>query len=329
MFNTQVGGTYDGMPVFDGNPDHLDAYLDTLMQYVGIEGVVRWAHGQRGDFTIVSGPNAGKVVPGAPLFDDDVQGVSTDLPAQVAMGQTWDKPLVGRIGEVIGNENLYRESFLKSISTFNPMVGAALQDIRINPLSGRIDESFGEDPHLASALVDVESRGLSGIDAAGNDRGFWTKNMVDTKHFTSYAAQWFRRPGSNDVSARGFMEYWSLPAIKGFKSGAIDSMLTTYGRTNGIPNTLSPLISYVEHLSPWGKDGGLYSTPDNTAMPSRAGQRVQQWLRRSLHAEPRHGDGVDDARELRQHRGQHRWRQPAQRVADPADPERNLRRLAG
>ena len=29
-FKTQVGGVYDGMPLFDGNPEHLDAFVDTL-----------------------------------------------------------------------------------------------------------------------------------------------------------------------------------------------------------------------------------------------------------------------------------------------------------
>ena len=117
------------------------------------------------------------------------------------MGQTWDKPLVGRIGEVIGNENLYRESYLKSISTFDPMVGAALQDID-QPAQRPHRRELGEDPHLASALVDVDRVACPGSTRRATTVA-WTKNMVDTKHFTSYAAQWFRRPGSNDVSARG------------------------------------------------------------------------------------------------------------------------------
>ncbi|WP_426595690.1 glycoside hydrolase family 3 C-terminal domain-containing protein [Cellulomonas sp. McL0617] len=264
-FASQVGGTYNGMPVFDGQPGHLDAYLDTLMDYVGIEGAVRYAHGQRGDFTIVSGPNVGRVVPGGSRFAEGTQGVSTDFPTQSAMGQTWNQSLVGQIGTVIGDEGLYQDNFLSSISDFNPMISAALQDIRPNPLSGRLDEGFAEDPRFASDMIDQISRGISGIDESGNDQGFWTKAMIDTKHYTSYAAQWFRRPGSNDVSSRALMEYWSLPSHKSIESGAIGSMLTTYGRTNGIPNIVSPLITQAEHLSPWGADGGLYTTPDNGA----------------------------------------------------------------
>ncbi|HEV7421590.1 MAG TPA: glycoside hydrolase family 3 C-terminal domain-containing protein [Mycobacterium sp.] len=264
-FATQTGGTYDGMPLFDGNPDHIDAYLDLLMTYAGIEGVIRWANGVRGDFTIVSGAHAGKVVPGSSRFDEGLQGFSTDLPTPLAVGQTWNLQLVKQIGEVIGNEHLYRQNYLGSISAFNAMVSAPLQDIRINPLSGRLDEGFGEDPRHASDMVDAMSRGISGIDAPDNRSGFWTKAMIDTKHFTNYLAQWFRTTGNGDVSARAAMEYYSLPALNSIKSGAIGAMLTTYGRTNGIPNSLSPLISHAQALSRWGRDGGLYTTPDNGA----------------------------------------------------------------
>lgn len=261
-FAPQPSGTYAGMPLFDGDPAHLDAYLTTLVEYAGVEAAAWWANGARGDFTIPSGPNAGKVVPGAMQFDEGIQGVSTDFPAPIGMGQTWNPELLREIGQVIGEENLYKESFTNSISSFNPMISAALQDIRDNPLSGRLDEGFGEDPQHASVLVDTMARGLTGIDEESNPDGFWTKSVVDTKHYTTYAAQWFRRTGNVDTSQRALMEYWSVPAIKGFESGSIDAFLTTYGRTNGIPNSISPLIQYAQEKSPWG---GMYSTPDNGA----------------------------------------------------------------
>lgn len=262
IFPTQQTGTYTGMPLFDGVPAHLNAYLDTLVAYAGLDAAAWWANGARGDFTIPSGPNAGKKVPGALQFDEGIQGVSTDFPAPIGMGQTWNPELLEEIGQVIGEENLYKESFTNSISAFNPTISAALQDIRDNPLSGRLDEGFGEDPEHASLLVDTMSRGLTGIDDASNPDAFWTKSVVDTKHFTTYAAQWFRRTGNIDASQRALMEYWSLPALKGFESGAIDAFLTTYGRTNGVPNSISPLIEYAQEKSPWG---GMYSTPDNGA----------------------------------------------------------------
>ena len=110
-FAVQVGGTYDGLPLFDAVPAHLDAYLDVLMDYAGLEGAVRWANGYRNDYTLTQGPNAGKTIPGAPQFDEGVQGIITDFPAQLGMSQSWNKQLLADIGEVMAAENLYTENY--------------------------------------------------------------------------------------------------------------------------------------------------------------------------------------------------------------------------
>ena len=48
-FQRQQGGTYDGIPLFDAEPEHLDAYLDVYMDYIGLDGMVRIGlEGERG-----------------------------------------------------------------------------------------------------------------------------------------------------------------------------------------------------------------------------------------------------------------------------------------
>lgn len=261
-FATQETGTYAGLPLFDGVPAHLENYLDALMDYAGLDAAVNWANGRRGDFTIPSGPNEGRVVPGSPQWGEGVQGVSTDFPSINAMGQTWNADLVGAIGTVIGDENLYQESWSKSLSAYNATVAAGMQDLRPNPLSGRLDESFGEDETLASTLLSQYSEGIAGTRAEGNEDGFWSKAVLVAKHYTGYAAQWFRTPGNTDISSRALMEYWAEPPLDAIEDGAISGVITSYGRTNGVPNAISPLIADVQGKSPWG---GLYTTPDNGA----------------------------------------------------------------
>ena len=85
-FNIQAGGLYDGMPLFDGNPDHLDQYLDAYLAYVGLEGAAVYITGTRNNYTLKLGENAGKMIPGAFSAADEVQGVLTDLPAMVSLG---------------------------------------------------------------------------------------------------------------------------------------------------------------------------------------------------------------------------------------------------
>jgi beta-glucosidase len=55
------------------------------------------------------------------------------------------------------------------------------------------------------------------------------------------------------------MEYYAKSPMDSIESGAISSMLTSFGRTNGIPNSISPLIAEVQDRAPWG---GLYSVVD-------------------------------------------------------------------
>lgn len=105
-FNTQQGGVFDGMPLFDGNPEHLNSFVDTYFDYTGLEGPAVYVTGSRNHYTLTKGPNAGKVIPGALSAADNVQGVSTDFPALIGMGQSWNKDLLSDIGEVMGSEKI-------------------------------------------------------------------------------------------------------------------------------------------------------------------------------------------------------------------------------
>lgn len=253
---------YAGMPLFDGEPDHLDAYLDTLCDYMGEEGMMRHALGYRGDYRLRFGENAGRVIPGSELFGDHVQGVFTDFPSIVGLGNSWNEDLVEAVGEVIGTENLYTCDFLDTISKFNAVTCTAMQDLRVNPLSGRYDEGFAEDPYMVSKMVDAMAIGASGIAEEGNEDGFWTKCIVTTKHYTNYAGQFFRRQSNVTNSVRGTMEMQARNIKRGIEDGSVTGFMTSYGRTAGIPNSLSPLVTWMQSFAPWGEDGGVYVVTD-------------------------------------------------------------------
>lgn len=273
---------YKGLPLFDGIPAHLDAYLDTLCEYIGTEGMVRYALGYRGDYELRFGEHAGNIIPGAELFGDHVQGVSTDFPSIIALGQTWNKELVKKVGEVIGTENLNTCDFLDTISNFNAVTCTAMQDLRVNPLSGRYDEGFGEDSTLVSEMVDAMATGASGIEEEGNEDGFWTKCIVTTKHYTDYAGQQFRRTSNIANSLRSVMEQQAKNIKKGISDGSVSGFMTSYGRTAGIPNSLSPLVQWIQSFAPWGEDGGNYVVTDYSS----------DW---TLYSENGMGNGYDDS----------------------------------
>lgn len=260
-----AGHPYEGMPLFDGNPDHYEQYLDAVMDYIGLEGAARFAFDTRGDYVLTEGENAGKTIPGSLNFTDCVQGVSTDFPSIIGLGQSWNKDLVEEVGNVLGNERINKVDY-SDLSKINVMACTATSDLRINPLSGRFDEDFSEDPVLSSVMVNEMATGVSGVAEDSNQSGFWQKAVVTTKHFTTYNAQMLRTTTSNNASARTLLEYQPQSTYKGVASGAVGGFMSSYGNTNGIPNIISPMINLVKSMSPYG----LFSVTDNGSVSSQS-----------------------------------------------------------
>jgi len=265
VFKIQQGGVFNGMPLFDGNPEHLDAYVDSYFDYTGLEGPAVYVTGSRNHYTLTRGVNAGRVIPGALSAADNVQGVSTDFPALVGMGQTWNKELLAEIGGVMGKEKISMLKVKQGESNIHGGNNASLSvaftvvsDMRINPLSGRFDEGFSEDPYMAGVMIDEMATGLSGIDQPDSDGGFWMRAAVGTKHYSVYNSQWFRQTGNNSASARSIFEYQTRSPLKALQSGAVAGVMTSYGRTNGVPNILSSMQIYASQNAKYG----AYSSPD-------------------------------------------------------------------
>lgn len=312
-FKRQQNGVYAGLPLFDANPDHINQYLDVYLDYIGLDGIVRIGIEKRNDYTLTNkytfskdyadkelagktitwdNKNAGKVIPGSPQFAESVQGYSTNFPAQIGVGQTWNKDLVAQEGKIVGTEKLYDSNISNTdgsyLSNANVMVSSALTDVRINPLSGRIDESYAEDPYLASVMVNAMAGGVTGHDQKTSDDGFWQMAFVDTKHFTNYLAQWQRSYGSFFNSARGLIEYMAKSTYTAFENNNIGCFLTTYGTTNYIPNGMSPMINYVKEMSDYPistiNDNGAETAPAerlgneymDSYWPTRAEQIISQ-----------------------------------------------------
>lgn len=316
-FQREQEGVYAGLPLFDADPEHLDTYLDVYMDYIGLDGMVRIALEKRNDYTLTNtytfssdygdanlagktitweNDNTGKVIPGSPQFSspEAVQGYSTNFPAQIGVGQTWNKNLVAQEGNVVGTEKLYGSGSLSNegsyLSDANQMVSTALTDVRANPLSGRIDEGYAEDPYLAAVMSDTMAAGVTGHDQEESDNGFWQMAFVDTKHFSNYLAQWQRNYGSFFNSARGLLEYVTRSTYKGFSNDNFGCFMTSYGTTNYVPNGMSPLINYVKQMSSYPistiNDNGAETAPQtrlgNDYMDSYWTLRVEQIVGQAL-----------------------------------------------
>lgn len=114
--------------------------------------------------------------------DEGIRGVehvrSTGFPTPLAMGCSWDRELVRKMGEVAGSEALV----LGYTNVYGPIM-----DVMRDPRWGRCEESFGECPFLCSEMGIQEVQGIQ------------SQRVVSTlKHFCIYADN----KGGRENSAR-------------------------------------------------------------------------------------------------------------------------------
>ncbi len=96
-------------------------------------------------------------------------------------------------------------------------------NIHRHPLNGRNFEYFSEDPYLTGIMAVVQLKGLKSAGVSGT-----------IKHFCSNNQEYKRRISDTVVSQRALREIY----LKGYElavlSGYADSIMTTYGRVNGL-----------------------------------------------------------------------------------------------
>ena len=96
-------------------------------------------------------------------------------------------------------------------------------NIHRHPLNGRNFEYFSEDPFLTGKMASAELKGMAGAGVTGTIKHFCANNRETNRHFIDSV-----------VSERALREIY----LKGFeiavKEGGASSVMTTYGRVNGL-----------------------------------------------------------------------------------------------
>ncbi|MFC4323963.1 glycoside hydrolase family 3 protein [Litchfieldia salsa] len=247
----------DGRPIFSGKPEHLTPFVNYIMDNdMSVEDLIYFSNGRQtyrdaeGNIIRTRTVKAGYSLPVYLDGKDHVQGVYTDFPSFIGLGNSWNKDLANQVGTVIGNEK--RGSVPVEDSSL-ALMWSAIGDIRNNPLSGRYDEGFSEDPVMASKLATSMGSGISGVNLSdgSTDNDFYLKTGIQSKHFAVYNAQWFRKNTSNNVGVRALHEYQLPTFLRQIENGSIAGFMTSYGRTNGVPNSISPNIKIAREVSPY------------------------------------------------------------------------------
>ena len=158
------------------------------------------------------------------LFGRDViHGYKTIFPIPLGQAASWDPGLVEQAAGVAGSE-ASREGIRW---TFAPMI-----DIARDPRWGRVAESLGEDPLLASRLAAAMVRGFQGKSLSGAG-----SVAACAKHFAGYGAA----EGGRDYNSAWIPELLLrevyLPPFQAASDAGVASFMTAFEALNGVPAT--------------------------------------------------------------------------------------------
>jgi len=174
---------------------------------------------------------------------------ATIFPTQLGMAATWDAELVERVARATAVEVAATGIHW----TFSPVLCIA-RDLRW----GRIDETFGEDPHLIGELGAAMVRGYQGKGL--HDR---TAILATAKHFAGYSETQGGRDASEADISRRKLRSWFLPPFEKVARAGCSTFMIGYQTTDGVPITLNDWLLNDVLRGEWGFGGTLITDWDN------------------------------------------------------------------
>jgi beta-glucosidase len=159
-------------------------------------------------------------------FDEAVHGLQRDgatmFPSAIALAATWDRDLMGRVSAAIAGETGSRG--IRQV--LSPVVNIA-DDVRW----GRVEETYGEDPYLASAMA---REFVTAFERAGI--------VATPKHFVANVGDGGRDSYPIDHDERMLMERYLPPFKVSIQQAHARSIMTAYNSVDGLPATQNPRL---------------------------------------------------------------------------------------
>lgn len=176
---------------------------------------------------------------------DVIHGYKTIAPIPLAQAASWD-PEVARQSAAVAA----REAAAAGIHwTFAPMI-----DVTRDARWGRMMESPGEDPFLASVMAEAWIKGFQGNDLTAIDT-----LAACAKHFAAYGfAEAGRDYNTVDISNQTLYNM-ALPPFKAAVKAGVATFMNAFNEVNGVPATGSKLLQRQLLKGAWGFDGFVVS----------------------------------------------------------------------
>jgi len=145
---------------------------------------------------------------------------ATSFPQAIGMAATWQPELVEAMAKVIRQQ-------MRAVGAHQTL--APVLDVVHDPRWGRMEETFGEDPFLVSALGTAYIKGLQTDD--------WADGIMATaKHFIGYSLS---EGGLNwapaHIPERLLREVFLPPFIAAIREGDVATVMNAYQELDGLP----------------------------------------------------------------------------------------------
>jgi len=177
-----------------------------------------------------------KVMLGDPKKGSPLYQYTSAFPVGTALSQTWNTPLVERIGKAVGVEMVeFGVTYLL----------APGMNIHRNPLCGRNYEYYSEDPLLTGKMAAAATRGVQSFEGC----------YVTIKHYAANNQETNRNRSNSVVSERALREIY----LKGYRIAVEEAgakgVMTSYNKVNGVyaPNSYDLCTKMLR--CEWGFDG--------------------------------------------------------------------------
>jgi beta-glucosidase len=179
---------------------------------------------------------------------------STSFPQALGLASTWDPELVRQVFTAAGDE----AGSAGAGQVFSPVL-----DIARDPRWGRTEETYGEDPFLASRM------GVAAIEGLQGDSFFIGRHHVvaTAKHFAVHGQP---EGGTNtapgNYSERIVRENFLLPFQAAVEEAKVGSVMASYNEIDGIPSHVNPWLLNRVLREEWGFRGYVTSDGDGLQM---------------------------------------------------------------
>jgi beta-glucosidase len=180
---------------------------------------------------------------------------TTLFPVSIAMAATWDPALVHTEGDALSDEAraMYNLHEMGPSTPCGLVYRGPVINISRNPLWGRIQECYGEDPYLTGRMGVAYVQGLQGDDPK------YMKIAATVKHYAINNVEKNRLSLSATVDERMMFEYW-LPHFRDcVVEGHVASMMAAYNSINGVPCAVNHQLLTDIPRGMWGFDGFIVS----------------------------------------------------------------------